>query len=455
MGFHVLDAGRAPDLQAGGRQMLRTLGAPLANHAGAPAVLATGAVGLALLLLRLRRSWGRLGWRTLDSPWLAIGAYGLCSAALVGLGRQIPSDEVIPSKYATSVSPFWIGLALMYLESERRLAFAWLLVPALATVTAVQARPTYQAATRTIQSARSALFAPVDNPLLGRLYPDPTRPERDVATLRELGLSIYRCACPLSRADWTAAAGILAMRARPDDLLIATNDWNAGCLSDQLVRLERALRLVSVDESQEAARAQLDGVTDAFVLTGGDVHGNDAKDWLERRSVPLYRSPNGAMRLLYYPDRAHYVRTRLTPSEIQADHDRFRSLDDLIAPVASPFLLGGWTSGGVSEFGGTRRMFDRQASIYVPVVDDAPRTLRVGVTLVDARVVGGRLEIWVNEARLASMHLAAEPVVQEVSLAGAGWEYGGNVVSLRAPALDRPADDTSPLLAFDRLKLSY
>jgi hypothetical protein len=321
----------------------RMLGSALASDAH---VIGPALVGLVGLVLVIPVAFGVIkdarGGDVTSLTWTTILAFGLGSVLLIALGRVLPVNQAIPSRYVGFANLHWMAIAALLTRRWWWAAMPGLLISVMATVAGVDARPLYAARKASLLSARSALYAPVDNPLLDRFFWDRAFVAAHVGALRQLRLSLYDCSRQLSEGDWRAAARAIETHSRPGDLVIASNDWGAACLTERLHAGSSSVTVVSSGESRANVQASLESRPSAFLVTGGDARSFDARTWIERHGFPIYRSPIGSMRLFYYPDRIAYVRDRLRPDEVMADRLAFGNDVDLVEAEDNRFFLWGW-----------------------------------------------------------------------------------------------------------------
>jgi hypothetical protein len=167
----------------------------------------------------------------------------------------------------------------------------------------------------------------------------------------------------------------------------------------------------------------------------------DARSWIERHGFPLYRSPIGSMRLFYYPDRTAFVRDRLRPEDVAADRPRFEQDRDLIGADDDKFFLWGWEHPQQDAQGRYRSIVTPAASLYVPVIRQAPTALSLEVSDAPDAAVTVPVTIAVNDVPVGQGTLArardCDCRTLRLDLAAAAWRYGANIVQLQVPSLDR------------------
>jgi hypothetical protein len=397
-----------------------------ANLVGAFGVLAAAGVAIKGYRERARSDTG--AWR-----WWTLLAFALASMLLIAAGRRLPISRPVPSRYLTFANLYWVALAVLLVRAERRLMAVALLVPALTMMTAFDARELYIHRKLTLLGGRAALYAPIDSPVLGRFFWSSDFVLSQLSTLRRLHLSVYDCSRQLSRGDWEQAAATIRRHSRPGDVVVTSNDWGAACLTEHLRGSSAGVSIISAGESQAKALAALDGKQAAFLISGGDVGSFDARTWIERHGFPLYRSPIGSLRLLYYPDRVAFVRDRLGSDEIAADRTRFEGDGDLIAADDDRFFLWGWDHPQTDAQGRYRSILTHSVSLYVPVVRRSPAGLRIEFS--DALLLGASrrdvaVTTIVNDVPAGSGTLAQNRLTLHMDLWSAAWRYGANIVRL-------------------------
>ena len=107
------------------------------------------------------------------------------------------------------------------------------------------------------------------------------------------------------------------------------------------------------------------------------------------------------------------------------------------------------------NFVGVRNVFAQRASIYVPVVRDAPRWLQIHVSASRVDVPDGPIDVSVNGVHHDTIQSTPGLPVQQVALLTAAWKYAANVVTLevQAPGPSRGTDDA--LLTLDVFRFVY
>lgn len=412
---------------------VRVLGSALAGQMGLDAARIAGTVGIivaALSLIAIRTSERH---RLEDWAVVALLSYALLTAVLIALGRTVSDGEAIPSRYVTFGNLFWAALIMLQVERRIRLVMLVSIVCTMTTLTSVQCRDLYVDRKATLASGRSALFAPIDNPLVGRFFWDPQFVRGSLPVIRDLRLSIYDCARQISRDDWDAAARAIRLHGRPGDLVLTSTDWGAGCLSDRLRNAPAEMSVLSAGETLRRVQAAIANRRAAFLITGGDVVSFEARQWMERNGFPVYRSPVGALRLLFYPGRELYVSERLTPEEIVADHAEFAKQADLARTDGDRFFLHGWGHRQEDEGVSYRALLDQSGSIYVPVDRQTVQRLRlqgrVGTGLTGF-TASNRLTVSINGIVVGQHDLTGTELDWPIDVARASWRHGGNVVRL-------------------------
>ena len=437
--------------------VVRLLGSALAVTAQPwlPVLLGTaGLLAAAALVASIRRKHARAG--RLELVGWTLTTLGLSSVALIAVGRQFGDAEIIPTRYMAFVNLFWIGLAIVTVQHRPRLAPAMLLIPLLATGAGLNARDAYVGRHESLMKWRASLYAPVDNPIVDRFFWAPGYVAPWLVDLRALSLSLYDCDTQLSRNDWDAAADIIASHGRTGDVVITSSDWSADCLRGRLVGRRSRVEVVPAHESAQAVSAALAHRTSAFLVSGGDVAAADARRLVESSGYPIYRSPVGSMRLFYFPGRIEYVRDRLTPDEVTADHAAFADLDDLARSTDERFMLKGWLRARTGGAADQRTLVARVGALYVPVLREAPAALEIAISHL-APTASRSLTIIVNGSRAAVVDVRADASTVGIDLSRAAWRYGSNIVELEvgysSDHLSQLADD-APVAIFSRMAFS-
>lgn len=434
----------------------RIVGTALAGTAGAGVTTAVGLLALAAAVLMGIRALRRATDDPLSSTALTLVLFGAATAILIAVGRQFGPGETIPARYMAFVNLFWIALAILGVTQAPRLAPVIVIVPVLATISGWQAREAYIGRHQSLMKWRASLYAPIDNPIVDRFFWAPGFVAPWLLDLRGLSYSLYDCTGQLPAADFDAAAEIVASHGRRDDLVITSSDWTAACLRTRLAKRRSGVTVVSVAESAAKATTALGGRSSAFLVSGGDVASADARRIVEGSGYPVYRSPVGSLRLFYFPGRIEYVRDRLTPDEVAADHAALTELGDIAHARDERFLLKGWLRWRPDGPQAQRTMVTRTAAVYVPVLRTPPATLTLDVSLV-ARELTPTLAVRVNGTPLEAVVIGPGTGPKTIALSNAAWRYGSNIVEFEAGA---PGDDISrmvddaPLVVFGQLRVS-
>jgi hypothetical protein len=429
----------------------RVLGTSLTGSASAGSAELVGvigvlaAVGLGVAAYRTRTASDVEAW-----PWWTLLLFGLASMVMIAYGRTLSPGGPIPSRYLTFANFAWTALAVLFVRLDRRLLIASLLVPVLTTITAVQGRQEYVSRRQSLHVARTALYQPIDNPLLRRLFWREDFVLEQLPMLQRLHLSVFDCARQISKEDWDQAAIKIARYGRSGDVAVTSSDWGARCLGERLQAGTSGVRVVSSGERQANVEAALAGKGSAFLVTGGDLVSLEARTWIERHGFPLYRSPIGSLRLLYFPDRVSFVRDRLRAEDVAADRPMFERHRNLIAAEDDQFFPWGWEHPQTDARGGFRSIVTREAFLYVPVVREAPRTLRIDCR--DAPILLSArgdvtVTIAINDVQVFERKLARDDLAWQVDLSSAAWRYGANVVRISLTG----GHDTEPAPAFTPL----
>ncbi len=418
-----------------------------------------GIIGLLAAIVAAIKAWHERGrsdaaaWR-----WWTLLAFALGSMVLIAVGRRLPAARPVPSRYFTFANVYWAALLVLLVRVERRLIALALVVPALTMMTAIDAKTIYADRKASLLSGRAALYAPIDNPLIGRFFWRNDFVLEQLPTLRRLHLSLYDCARQFSKADWDQAAATIQKYSRPGDVIVTSNDWGAACLGERLNAAGAGVQVqvISAGEAQAKALTALQGKPAAFTISGGDVVSAGARTWIERHGYPLYRSPIGSLRLFFYPDRLAFVRDRLRAEDVAADRTRFDQDRDLISADDDKFFLWGWDHPQRDRQGRYRSILTPGVSLYVPVVRKAPTAFRLDVS--DGPLLGTNhsdlvVTALVNDVPVGHGTLARDHLTVRMDLSSAAWRYGTNIVQLQFDRDGHPVSGPAdmPLLMVRRL----
>lgn len=428
---------------------LRVLGAPVSNYRPAVVQAIAGLTGVLLTGGLLGLGMRRPGFLRASAPFIGLFLYVGASALLVGVGRGAPlPDDEIASKYVTVANLLWVALvALLALAPAARLPLvargtAAALIAIAASATALAARPHYQARDPILTRAVPVLFDGSNDSLLSRFYPDAALLRTHwLPTLRALRMSVFNCGSGETADEWRKAAQFLEQRIQPQDPVVASNDWAAECLARFVSPATRA-RITSVAGNARDAAARTADRPSVFLVAGGDVGMSDAADWMSG-TVSIFASARRAALVYYYPNRASYLRERLTaPEHLHYENTLWETLQGqmIVAEQPLPFLIDGWSGLEKQPDGRVFRWADGGRSrMYVPVMDRRPRRLQLDVTPFHA-LASQSVTVSVDGTAVATLDLPQRNSFLDVDLASADWRPGGHVVELMFAATARPAE---------------
>ena len=425
-GMLALAGGRALAPLATLETAIRLTGSALGGYSGATIAGAFGLMGFLAGAIVTTPALNTDPSPSCRRAWLALMTYGFLSIVLIALGRNLPPQGLMPSRYFTFGNLFFVAVAVLMVRRWPRVWWLAVVVPALAVTTGLQGRELYIGRKAVLTRSRASLYAPVDNPLIGRFFWDRQFVADSLPRLRGLRLSLYDCR-QHSKQDWENAARVVMDHARPGDSIVTSSDWAATCLGAQMSARGSGITVVSAGESQAKLQQLMKERQPAFLVSGGDASSLAARAWIETHGFPLYRSPVGAMRLFYHPDRIAYLVNRLTPRELASDEAAFWQVGELVDARDQQFFVKGWSRWG-EDGGGGRLMLERVAFLYVPVVRRAPRGLRLATDR-SAVPANATLTVAVNDVPVQTLDLTDARRAWQLDLtATAAWKYGANIV---------------------------
>lgn len=291
-------------------------------------------------------------------------------------------------------------------------------------------------------------FGAVPN-LLARLTPG-LKPRRYIATALAFGAAVgiwLAQSDALSRsltgrADWRHIAGIVAERAHPGDLVLATNDWTAVCLGYYLPRAGASVRLENAREAVPDATKRLEGEPLAWVVSGG----HHASDAIRRWAAPLplvWSHPIEAVRVWFHPDRATYVTSRVTAAEAAALASSLwleRAGRIVLDEGAAPWLIDGWHAAERDPDGVPFRWIDgHRARLAVPARQPAPTSLTVTLMPFDPVQPQQRVTWWLNDEPIGAFDVSGGWQTQSLDLSAVAWRDGVNLLQMTLTAAVSPA----------------
>ena len=246
----------------------------------------------------------------------------------------------------------------------------------------------------------------------------------------------------MERADWRRVAQFLQARTHDGDLIVASNDWTAVCLGFYLPRVGARARLENARESMDTARRLAAEQREAFLVAGGFHADTSVRGWMREHHTVL-TSAIETISVSFYPDRAAYVASRLTPEESESDRRYFR--DTLGGRLrfdgnSERFLLAGWGGPERNEHGVTFRwMSGRRGEVYLPGEAQPPASLVLDV--MPFGPIAGRQSLTV---RINGLPAHEETLVGgwsevTVPVPTGVWRRGVNRVTFEASASDSPA----------------
>jgi mannosyltransferase len=362
-------------------------------------------------------------------PWLAPATLGLAALGAVVMARR---HGVLAAGLAAAALAGYLA-PVVALESRGHWINARYVLPALvptlllvaAGLGAAAALPARALARTSGRSASVSLVA------AGVVAASVWVVERDAITRSLTG-----------RADWRHIAGIVAERARPGDLVLATNDWTAICLGYYLPRAGASVRLENAQEAVPDATKRLEGEPLAWVVAGGH-HGDEGiRRWASR--LPLVWShPVEAIRVWFHPDRATYLTSRATVDETAALASPLwieRAGRIVLDERAEPWLIDGWHAAERDPDGVPFRWVDgHRARLAIPARQPAPTNLTV--TLMPFGPVQPRQRVsWLlNDGPIGEFDVAGGWQTQSMDLSVAAWHDGVNLLEVRLTAAASPA----------------
>ncbi len=133
------------------------------------------------------------------------------------------------------------------------------------------------------------------------------------AVLLALGLPALASARrePYLKADWRGAAAHLAALARPGETVIVSNGWSEVCLRHYLGPRADVLEIRDAQQRTDAARAMLEQLDVAWLVSGGYHVGTNIPTWV-RGFHPVFDDPQGRLAVTFHPDLRTLVKTRGT-----------------------------------------------------------------------------------------------------------------------------------------------
>lgn len=205
----------------------------------------------------------------------------------------------------------------------------------------------------------------------------------------------------LEKLQWELIASNVALRARPSDVVIATNDWSAVCLQFYLRRAGSRLHVRSASESLAAFQTLLSNSPEAWVVSAG-FQANEEIVPILGAHPPLLSSPIEDFRLYFLPSPARFLSSRaLREDKIGvATSWRDRTRIEMRHEEGSllPYGFHGVEHAGANDF----RWSGRTSSVMIPTLLPAAihaRILPIDVSRQLLRVHAGDQELAAIELR--------------------------------------------------------
>ncbi|MGE3840977.1 MAG: glycosyltransferase family 39 protein [Vicinamibacterales bacterium] len=276
-----------------------------------------------------------------------------------------------------------------------------------------------------------------------------------------VGLGVWQNAnierARLEKADWRRVARLLAERTHAGDLVVTSNDWTRLCLEFYLPIVGAQVRLENAAESIERAERLLEGHDVAFLVAGGFHTDPSIRSWMTSHYA-LFASPIEAISVSFFPDRAVYLQSRATRSDLETDRRYFwNTLRGEIEfdENSERFLLAGWDAAERDARGQAFRWVKgRSAILYVPAAQSPPASITLSLMPYPGFEDRQRLLIRQNGEKVLEQTLAAGWQDIQVPIQKTNWSAGANLFALEFSDAASPPGDSSRTLSVALSKLT-
>jgi hypothetical protein len=255
---------------------------------------------------------------------------------------------------------------------------------------------------------------------------------------------------PFAKLDWRGIAHAIAVHAKPDHQVLATNDWTDISLGFYLREQHAPVRLLNAGGSRLMALMFLAQQPRGWIASAGLPDPADLRELT--CEYPLVRGERlENFRLHYVSSLDHFVATRSTAADRRALLASYGGTIDLTFGSGDATLLDSrWGAPEPEEGRFARWVLGRQAAISLPT--EAPADRRI---VFDAAPSTGPMQMVVTISdRLAGVvTLTAGRHIYSIDVPRALWPHGPNVLGVAfdhttAPASTDPkSTDNRPLAA--------
>jgi 4-amino-4-deoxy-L-arabinose transferase-like glycosyltransferase len=247
---------------------------------------------------------------------------------------------------------------------------------------------------------------------------------------------------PHRKLDWRGVAQFFDAVALEGEPVLVPNLWPQICLDYYLQDLGRDVEFVNLWESSTLAERALAERPKGWMLTAGFQKSNEVRAWMHR-FVPVLKKSEEEMALFFFPDFVTLLETRFAAQKGAVFEKQFAMLGQRFEFGGAELALQGrgWSYPERNNAGIEYQWaLGEQAELGLPIGRPRDARIRLRVlpfTYPEAPVQ--TLEMWLNEAPLATLELSQSWSEHEVAVPASSWSSGANILYLRFGRSTSPA----------------